>query len=95
VQTRRTKITFAPSAASPQANDGEEPARAPSPTRLASGSPLVLSVDPMVIKGAAFYDAVGRPDLASAYRVRHGWAVASRVMGTISLTAGAALWAAA
>jgi hypothetical protein len=51
-----------------------------------------LVINPLTIEGAAFYDAVGRPDLADEYRARHGWAVASRVVGGLSLGLGAAAW---
>jgi hypothetical protein len=54
-----------------------------------------LMIDPLTIQGAAFYDVVGRPDLASEYRWRHGWAIASRVVGGISLGLGALAWAGA
>ncbi|HVU52857.1 MAG TPA: hypothetical protein VHL80_19380 [Polyangia bacterium] len=51
-----------------------------------------LALDPLMIEGAAFYDVVGRPDLAAAYRARHAWAVASRVAGGISLGLGVLVW---
>jgi hypothetical protein len=49
-------------------------------------------VAPHLFEGAAFYDAVGRPDLAEEYRARHGWAIASRVVGGLSLGLGAGVW---
>jgi hypothetical protein len=58
-----------------------------------SGAPP-LAVEPLP-KGAAFYDAVDRPDLAAIYRSRHRWAIASRVVGGISLGLGAIVWEAA
>jgi hypothetical protein len=79
-----------------QATDDEAPAREPMarPMAVAPGArPLRLAVDPRLIEGASFYDAVGRPDLADEYRTRHAFAVASRVVGGISLGLGAIAWA--
>jgi hypothetical protein len=75
----------------PEASEGRE-----SRERGEDGSPWPprLMVDPLTIEGASFYDAVGRPDLAASYRARHGWAVASRVVGGVSLGLGALAWVA-
>jgi hypothetical protein len=90
----------APVAALPgaQVTDDETPAREPTARPMAVGPgarPLRLAVDPRLIEGASFYDAVGRPDLADEYRTRHAFAVASRVVGGISLGLGAIVWAVA
>jgi hypothetical protein len=58
-------------------------------------APRPTAADLLTIRGATFYDVVGRPDLASEYRSRHGWAIASRVVGGISLGIGALAWAGA
>jgi hypothetical protein len=91
----------APANAAPpaQAADDETPARRPRKqwrTSVDSGAPTSaaprLLVDPLTIDGAAFYEAVGRPDLASSYRMRHGLSVASWIVGGVSLGVGAFAW---
>jgi hypothetical protein len=81
--------------------DDERPASNPGPPRRMAVDPDApqvrpprLMVDPLTIEGASFYDAVGRPDLADSYRARHGWAVASRVVGGLSLGLGMLTWVA-
>jgi hypothetical protein len=58
-------------------------------------SPGPSETDLLAIKGATFYEVVGRPDLAAVYRSRHRWAVASRVVGGVALGLGALVHAAA
>jgi hypothetical protein len=84
-----------------QAVDSEVPRRAPGPpARMAvdpeESQPAAprLEIDPMMVKGASFYDVVGRPDLAAQYRTRHGFAVGSRVVGGITLGLGVTAWVA-
>ena len=65
----------------------------PPPNDVAPAAPsLRLAVNPFLLEGAAFYDAVGRPDLAHRYRTRQGWKTGSRVIGGISLGLGALAW---
>jgi hypothetical protein len=83
------------------ATDDEQPAGAPRRLRRTTAEPdgdlwppPPPPFDPLTIEGASFYEVVGRPDLAAAYRARQGWAVASRVLGGLSLGIGAVAWVA-
>ena len=80
----------APAAVPPAAVEGSTAGVQPLPGPRSA--PPRLTIDPRMIEGALFYDVVGRPDLAAEYRTRHGWAVASRVVGGISLGLGAFTW---
>jgi hypothetical protein len=52
------------------------------PSPLPAPRPIVpLPVNPLVIEGAGFYDAVGRPDLAARYRHADALKTTSRVVG--------------
>jgi hypothetical protein len=57
-------------------------------------SPNREAVNLMRIDGAAFYDAVGRPDLASRYGTRHALQITGRVVGGLSLGLGVLSWVA-
>jgi hypothetical protein len=87
--------------AAAQATDDETPARTPRRQRRSSvdpearpGTPPRLVVDPLTLEGASFYEAIGRPDLASEYRTRHALRIGSRVVGGLSLGLGALAWVA-
>jgi hypothetical protein len=57
-------------------------------------SPALQAMNLMRIDGAAFYDAVGRPDLASRYGTRHALQITGRVVGGLSLGLGVLSWVA-
>jgi hypothetical protein len=51
-------------------------------------SPLRLTFDPLRVEGAAFYEVVGRPDLAASYRSRRRTKVAVRIAGGVTVGVG-------
>jgi hypothetical protein len=60
--------------------------------RDGSWSPARQAENLMKIDGAAFYELVGRPDLASSYSTRHTLQITGRVVGGISLGVGLLSW---
>jgi hypothetical protein len=63
----------------------------PTPVPEKSPAPHLL-IDPLTLKGAAFYEAVGRRDLADDYRARRGAKAFGRVLGGITLGVSSAFW---
>jgi hypothetical protein len=61
-----------------------------SPQGGTRGEPPLFVVDPLQLKGSAFYDALGRDDLARRYRTRAEVKGATRVLGGVALTVGVA-----
>jgi hypothetical protein len=64
-------------------------ALAMSQTRAAAAQTQPLG--PPSVTGAAFYESVGRPDLATSYRTRFGLKLASRIAGAVAIVSGG-LW---
>lgn len=64
---------------------------APPPVAPFSPPPVPLSVNPLLIEGIGFYEAVGRPDLAARYRSADSAKTVSRVVGGASVIVGV-LW---